>query len=133
MMGTISAWLRRCGAFCTGVLMLGGATLARAQQTASVPLTQGSDALTLPSVGRIVLVFLLMAGLAVGIVAALRRILPKLNALPTASGSLRVVNRMSLGSGLRIHVVRYDDHTVLLAEGRHGLALTVLKNNQEVS
>jgi hypothetical protein len=132
-MSAISLLPRRCDVLWASVLMLGATTLAQAQQAASVPLTQGGDAVTLPGVGRIVLVFVLMAGLAVAIVALLRRVLPKFNGLPAASGNLRIVNRLSLGGGLRVHVVQYDDRTVMLAEGRHGLALTVLKNNQEVS
>ena len=115
------------------IVAFGAMTLANAQQALPQPLTQGQDAVALPSIWRIVIVFLAMAALAVGIVAVLRRVLPKFNALPATSGGLRLLNRMSLGGGVRIHVVQYEDETVLLAEGRHGLALTVLNKKQEAA
>ena len=127
------AWCSRIGMLAAGMLAFGAAALAQAQQAAPVPLTQGDDAVALPGVGRIVLVFLLVAGLAVAIAAVLRRVLPKFNSLPATGGNLRILNRMNLGAGLRVYAVQYEDQTVLLAEGRHGLALTVLKKTQEPS
>ena len=115
------------------MIALGAMTLANAQQALPQPLTQGQDAITFPGIWRIVIVFVAMAALAVGIAAVLRRVLPRFNALPAASGGLRLLNRMSLGGGVRIHVVQYEDATVLLAEGRHGLALTVLNKKQEAA
>jgi len=123
--------LRRRTALCTSVVMLGVTTLARAQQSLPTPLTQGDDAVALPGVGRVILAFLLVAGLAVFVVAVLRRVLPRFNALPAASGKLRVLNRMNLGGGLRVYAVQYEEQIVLLAEGRHGLALTPLKKDEK--
>lgn len=103
----------------------------QAQETVpSAPLT-GSDVIALPGIGRVILVFLLVAALAVGIVATLRRVLPKFNGAPVSSGSLRVLNRVNLGSGLRVYTLQIENETVLLAEGRSGLALTPLNKNRE--
>lgn len=117
----------RAGALWTCVLWC---SLAVAQSQHAAPLTQGDDALALPGVGRVVLAFALVAALAVGIVAALRRVLPKFSALPAASGNLRVLNRLNLGGGLRVYAVQYENRKVLLAEGRHGLALSVLDDKE---
>lgn len=110
--------------------MVGATAQVQAQQ--AVSLTQGDDAIALPGAGRIVLVFLLVAGLAVVIVAVLRHVIPKLTGLPAATGNLRILSRMNLGGGLKVYALQYEDQTVLLAEGRHGLALTVLKKHQEL-
>jgi len=106
-------------------------SVAAAQARQAAPLTQGDDALVMPGVGKVALVFVLVAALAVGIAVVLRRVLPKFAALPAAGGSMRVLNRLNLGGGLRIYAVQYEDRKVLLAEGRHGLALSVLKDDKE--
>jgi flagellar biogenesis protein FliO len=127
------SWRRLRRAFwAVAVLVLSVTSATYAQEAiSSTPLTQGNDVVTMPGVGRIILAFLLVAGLAVAIAAALRRVLPKFNARPTPSGNLQVLNKVSLGTGLRVYTLQLGNETVLLAEGRNGLALTVLKRSQE--
>lgn len=63
------------------VIALLGAVSARAQPAAS--LTTGDDPISMPGIARVLVAFLLIAGLAVGAALALRRFAPRL-----ASGSL---------------------------------------------
>lgn len=105
--------------------------IAQAQEAVpSAPLT-GNDVIALPGMGRVMLVFLLVAALAVAIVAALRHVLPRFSGAPVTSGSLRVLNRVNLGAGLRVYTLQIDNETVLLAEGRSGVALTPLRNPEQ--
>lgn len=116
-------------AACAALLM---PFLARAQQ-ASAPLTQGDDVIDVPGIGRVVFAFVFVAVLAVVAVMALKRVLPAFGKKFTAEGNLRVLEHASLGAGLRLQVVQVEGEKVLLAEGRHGIAMVVLSKNRDGS
>ena len=77
-----------------------------------------------PGLGRIVLVLFAMVALAVAVALALRRFWPPM-VLP-AGGALRVRAQLSLGSHLKLHFVDAGSTTVVVAEGRSGIAITEL-------
>lgn len=105
-------------------LLVTSAALAAESST----LAQGRDVVAMPGIGRVIFAFVLTTALAIGIAVVLKRVLPKLNGPLSTSGSVRVIERASLGAGLKVHVVQIDDSKVLVAESRHGVSITVLKN-----
>jgi flagellar biogenesis protein FliO len=113
-------WLARAGRICAIHLVL--VSSARAQQ-ATAALTQGSDIVTMPSIGRVILSFLLTAAIAVGVAYALRRYLPKFTSGLTQGGSLRVIERSVLNGGLRLHLVETGGERILIAENRAGISM----------
>jgi hypothetical protein len=96
---------------------------------------QGADALAglglrqpeadLPGAGRVLLAlaFTLLVGVAA--VYALRRFWPP--SLALRSGSARVSAQISLSRSLRLHVVELERATVVVAEGRGGVAIAELE------
>jgi flagellar biogenesis protein FliO len=113
-------WMARIGRVCAMYFVL--VASASAQQAAAT-LTQGSDIVTMPSVGRVVLSFLLTAAIAVGVAYALRRYLPKFTGNLTQGGSLRVIERSVLNGGLRLHLVETGGERILIAENRSGISM----------
>ena len=113
-------WLARAGCVCAIHLVL--VSSAGAQQAAAA-LTQGSDIVTMPSIGRVILSFLLTAAIAVGVAYALRRYLPKFTSGLTQGGSLRVIDRSVLNGGLRLHLVETGGERILIAENRAGISM----------
>lgn len=111
--------------------MIATFSVSIADAVESTPLTQGRDVITTPGIGRVIFVFILTAGLAVAIAMLLRRVLPKLGGPLLSSGNLRVVDRASLGAGLRVHVVLVDGEKVVVADSRNGVALTVLNKSRK--
>ena len=95
-------------------------------QERRVPLAQGQDVVEIPGIGRVLLVFLFVAALAVLVAFALRRLLPAFGKGLTPSANLRVVDRASLGSGLRVQVVQFESDRILIAENRQGISMVVL-------
>jgi hypothetical protein len=93
------------------------------------PLTQGEDIITAPSMGRVVLVFLITSALAVGAIVLLRRHLPKLAGTFVSAGQMKILDRTTLLGGTRVHLIEIGEHTVLVADSRHGVALTVLNKS----
>jgi flagellar biogenesis protein FliO len=120
---------RLIGTGCARVALLflgSGAALA---QTAA-PLTQGEDALAFPSVARVLFAFLFTVALAVGVAWALKRWLPKfrtslLGGEPRGQ-RMQVIERIQLSVNTRVHLVRIDENTLVVAENRHGISMTVL-------
>jgi hypothetical protein len=102
------------------------ATAFAQDKVPSVPLTGGADVLAFPSVGRIVLSFVLVAVLAVGIAVALRYVLPKLGRPAVVSSRLRVLDRIHVSSAVRLHMVEVDGDKVLIAEQRGAMSMLVL-------
>ena len=89
-------------------------------------LTQGQDVIGAAGIVRVLIGFIVVAGLAVAAVFMLKRALPKLGGTLAAGGSLRVIERASISPGLRVHVVQYRDEKFLLAESRNALAMVTL-------
>lgn len=112
--------LARAGQACAIHLVLASSALA---QDSATGLTQGRDVVTMPGIGRVILAFLLTAGLAVAIVYALRRYSPKFTGGLMQGGSLRVIERTALGGGLRLHLVEAGSERILIAENRTGISM----------
>jgi hypothetical protein len=113
-------WLQRAGCACALHSMVVATALA--QQTPE-GLTQGGDIVTAPSIARVVFVFLLMAGIAVGAAYAVRRYSPKFTSALAQRGPVRVIERTALHGGLRMHLVEVDGERILIAEARTGVSM----------
>lgn len=118
--------MRSARRFIAGALLLLGSAAALAQ--APAPLTQGDDALSFPSITRILLAFLFTVGLAVGVAFAARRWMPAFRStlLRGQQQRLQVVERIQLSAVTRLHLVDIDESRVLIAESRNGVSMTVL-------
>jgi flagellar biogenesis protein FliO len=118
----------RCGWRIASAVFLCSAAVSVQSQESS-PLAQGSDVVQMPGIGRVIFAFLLVAALAVAIIFALRKVLPRIGA--TLPGSaLRVVDRANVNAGLRVHVVEIEGERVLIAESRSGVALLPLASKR---
>jgi flagellar biogenesis protein FliO len=129
-MQRIDLWTRH--AACAGgvILMLFAAGAALAAEPAPA-LAQGRDIVELPSVGRVIVVFLIVAGMAVGAAFALRRYSPKFASGLSQTGSVRVIDRSSLNAGLRVHVIEIEGERIVVAENRSGVALLQLRRSPQ--
>lgn len=109
-----AAWLAACGF----------AMSAGAQDRS--PLTTGADVIAAPSLGRVLLVFVVVAALGVVAITALKRLLPRFAPALAPSPTVQVLERATLAPGLRVHVLQLDGEKVLLAEKRDAVALVAL-------
>jgi flagellar biogenesis protein FliO len=126
--------LRRAGMRAVGTAVLGFALIAEATaQDAAPALAQGQDIVELPSMGRVIFVFLLVAGLAVGVAYALRRYSPNFARGLVQQGPLRVIDRANLNPGLRVHLVEVDGERLLIAENRTGISMLQLRSPAQSS
>lgn len=107
------------------------ATTFHAVAAERAPLTQGVDIINGPGIGRVVLVFLLTCALAVAAVFVLRRYLPNVNATLATSGQMKVIDRTTLLGGTRVHLLEIGEHRIVVADGRNGLALSVLSKTTD--
>lgn len=114
-----------------GLLVALLAFSSQAQETAPPRLTQGTDAIEVPGAGRVAVVFLFAAALAVGAAFVVRRMLPKWSGGLMTDGSIEVVGRIAPANGVRVHLLQVDGQRVLLAENRSALALVVLQDAKE--
>lgn len=114
----------RLARLCGGAVLLWHAALARGAENA--PLTQGQDIVAVPGIGRVIVVFLLVAALAVAAAVVLRRVLPRLTGVTIGGNTLRILERTNLSPATRIHLVQVDGERLLVAENRHALAVVVL-------
>jgi len=102
---------------------------AGAQQTLQ-PLASGSDAIGLPSIGRILFAFIIAAALAIAVGALLRRLVPKFTgSMLAAGGNLRVLERLHLGADLRVHLVQTEHGKVLITAHRNSISVVVLDSS----
>lgn len=84
-----------------------------------------------PSIGRVVLGFLLTVGLAVGVAFGVRRFWPLLLRQQRASSRIRAIDRTTISPTLTLHVVEVEGARMLIAEGRSGVALTPLSSPRD--
>jgi len=105
--------------------LLLSASAAFAQQTPISELARTDDALGLPSFGRVLAAFIVVAALAVGCGVALRRLQPKWNAKLGGAQSIKVIERSSVGA-TRVYLLEVDACKVLLTEHRSGNSMIVL-------
>jgi len=78
----------------------------------------------LPGLGRVIVVLVAMTVLAVVAALASRRFWPQ--AAQRQDGALRLRAQLSLSSHLKLHVVETGRATIIVAEGRSGVAITEL-------
>jgi flagellar biogenesis protein FliO len=107
-------------------MLLSVAIVATAVAQESTPLAQGRDIVQMPSLWRVIFVFLLVAGLAVAAAFALRRYSPSLARGVARQGPLRVIDRTTVNAGLRVHLVEADGTRILIAEHRAGISMLQL-------
>jgi flagellar biogenesis protein FliO len=125
---------RRACMRAVGAAVLGFALIAEATaQHAAPALAQGRDIVELPSMGRVIFVFMLIAGLAVGAAYALRRYSPNFARGLAQQGPLRVIDRANLSPGLRVHLVEVDGERLLIAENRTGISMLQLRDRSASS
>jgi flagellar biogenesis protein FliO len=125
-MRSVESWVRPLA--CGGVLILQLAFIAVASgQDAAPALAQGRDIVELPSMGRVIMVFLLIAGLAVAVAYALRRYSPNFARGLVQQGRLRVIDRATLNPGLRVHLIEADGERLVIAENRGGISILQLR------
>jgi len=121
--------VKRVAAAC--VLSLALVATALAQESA--PLAQGQDIVQLPSLWRVIFVFLLIAGLAVTAAYGLRRFSPNFARGITQQGALRVIERAQVNAGLRVHLIEADGTRILIAEHRAGISMLQLPSTAPTS
>lgn len=121
-------WIPRAATRVTGCLVCLHANMVfAAEQEPRLPLAQGNDVVALPGVGRVIVVFLLITGLAVAAVYILRRYSPGFVTGLKRQGPLQVLDRAVLNPGLRVHLVESEGERVLIAESRSGIAMLSLR------
>jgi hypothetical protein len=131
-------WLWSAAAIPAAMAQVVEQAVAQTVDQAPAPLTQGDDALSFPSVGRVLVAFLFTAGLAIGVAFVARRWMPAFRS-KLARGQpqrLQLVERMQLSAVTRLHLVDIDENRVLIAESRNGVSLTVLparKTNENMT
>jgi flagellar biogenesis protein FliO len=121
--------MKRCHCHLPGVLglltLLDAAPVAA--QQALQPLATGSDAIGLPTIGRVLIAFIIAAVLAIAAGWILRRWVPKLTgSMFAAGGRLRVLERLQLGGDLRVHLVQTEHGKVLITAHRNSISVVLL-------
>jgi flagellar biogenesis protein FliO len=103
-------------------LLISTALPASAQDAAleGLGLRNGSP---LPALGRVVVVLVAMIALAVAAALALKRFWP---AARQTNGAVKIRAQVSLGTHLKLHIVETGRTTVIVAEGRSGIAIAEL-------
>lgn len=91
------------------------------------------DELGFPSLGRVILVFVLTVALAVGAVLVMRRFWPALLKRKSAASSIRTLDRAAICATLTLHVVEVEGVKMVVAEGRAGVSLALLPSTPPVN
>jgi flagellar biogenesis protein FliO len=86
----------------------------------------GVSDLAIPGLGRVVLGFVITAGLAIGVAYAIRRFWPGMLTRGVAGRRVRPLGHAALSRTLTVHLVEVDGARVVIAEGRAGIGLTTL-------
>lgn len=119
--------LIRCMWGAVGLVSAGAVLAADATGDPSISHALRQDSpVELPGFGRVLLAFAITLAVGVGSVYALRRWLPKLAQVNSASNDLRVIARANVHAALRVHVIEVAGRKVLVAEGKNGIAMTVM-------
>jgi flagellar biogenesis protein FliO len=79
----------------------------------------------LPGIGRVVLVLVFTLAVAVAAIYAIRRFWPQ--PLGQRSGTARLSAQLAVSSSLKLHFVDVDGATLVVAEGRGGVAIAELE------
>jgi flagellar biogenesis protein FliO len=89
-------------------------------------LGDGLSDLAIPGIGRVVLGFLITAGLAIGAAYAIRRFWPGLHTRGVVGKRVRALGHAAVSRSLTVHLVEVDGARVVIAEGRAGVSVTTL-------
>lgn len=81
----------------------------------------------LPSVGRVVLVLAFTLAVAAAAIYAIRRFWP--TPLGQRLGRARVSGQLAVSSSLKLHFVDFENTTLVIAEGRGGVAIAEVKKS----
>jgi flagellar biogenesis protein FliO len=120
--GSIYAWL-----VAGAILIVVADPSAAADNTLTGNLLPESDPVSMPSVARVFAGFVFTAVMAVGLVYALKRFLPKLSGKAfEPNNTHKVTARLVIHSGLQIHVVDIPGYQVIVAEGKGAISLTAV-------
>lgn len=92
----------------------------------TVPLIAHAEPIAMPSVGRILFGFIVTVGVAIGVIYGLRRWLPHLANRLGSTNTLRLTGQSAVQNGMKFHVVTIDQQTILVAEGKSGVAMIEL-------
>jgi flagellar biogenesis protein FliO len=92
-----------------------------------------SDPVSMPSVARVFAGFVFTVLIAVGLVYALKRFLPRLTGKVLEPNiTHKVTARLIIHSGLQIHVIEIPGHQIIVAEGKGAISLiAVPKSNAD--
>jgi hypothetical protein len=91
-------------------------------------MTRPDDPLGVPSVGRILLVLLLMIAIAFAALYAVRKWQPKLESRFAGARSIKIVERTSVG-GSQVYLLQVDGSRVLLTQYRGRITTLLLPNS----
>jgi hypothetical protein len=104
----------------------GSAAVLADDRVATAPLIAHDDPVALPGVGKILFAFAVTVAVGIAFVYVLRKLLPKLSGQFGKTVGMQARTQIAVHPGLRLHVVDVQGRTVLLAEGKTGIAMTVL-------
>jgi len=90
------------------------------------PLIAHPDPVVLPGIGRVLLGFVITVAVGVAVVYALRRWLPRLAIKGAAQNQIGLTTQCTVRNGMRFHVVTVADQTILVVEGKTGVAMTIV-------
>jgi flagellar biogenesis protein FliO len=86
--------------------------------------------LGMPGILRVVFGFLLTAGLAIAIAWAIRRLWPGMMVKQSATGRVKALGHSAVSRTLTVHLVEVDDVKLVIAEGRTGVSVTRLRDEE---
>jgi hypothetical protein len=96
------------------------------------PLIVHPDPVAFPGVGRVIFGFVFTVALAVTVTYAFRRWMPRFAAGKNAASSqIDLTSHCIVRNGMRFHVVTIAGNTVLVAEGKSGIAITVVSEAEK--
>lgn len=123
---------RVAAASIAGLLMLPALAFAALADPSAPQARFGTsvDQLGFPSLGRVVVVFVLTVALAVGAVVVLRRFWPTLLKRKNTATAIRSLDRTAISATLTVHVVEVEGVKMVVADGRNGVSIAILPATQ---
>ncbi len=92
------------------------------------PVGSGVADLGMPGIARVVLGFLVTAGLAFGVAFAIRRLWPGMLTRGVSGRRVRPLGHAAVSRTLTVHLVEVDGVRLVVAEGRNGVGVTSSPN-----
>jgi hypothetical protein len=109
--------------------LYGSAAFAFADLPRQASLTGNTENIGTPGIGRIVVAFVVTLAVGGALVWLLRRVLPflpKWGGARVVGSAMRVKASQAIHPALRLHLIEVNGSTVLVAEGRSGISVTVM-------